>query len=323
MPRLLDYLAPLYVWLYALDPMLPQELFVSLVFFTVLLLRKLAPNQWEAFANLIHVKADDTAWWQLELRALWQMLPAAIIGTIYGVLGTGAELWPTLKLSLLSLVAPFVHRIAKRYEGKVGPLKGSGGPGGGASILGRGDGTTGVPAEITTGVEGDVLRRGGSIQKVEIVVTSNQHPSRIARAVIGELSRRAPVVLAILALIGCSPSQWEAQRAVANDVAVVSENTIEPMLKAADESTAAAVVVAAPTEGEAQTRLSIHHEKWKVVWAAWEGFRAAHSAWQDVIDAKGDPLPSLIATRTAFCRLRATAEPLGVKLPHLPLGDCS
>src|SRR6478609_616344 len=120
MPRLLNYLAPLYIWLHALDPALPQAIFVSLVFFTVWLLRKLAPNQWEAFANLIHVKSDDTAWWQNELRAAWQMLPAAIIGTIYGVLGTGAELVPTLKLSLLSLLAPVVHRIAQRYQGQVG-----------------------------------------------------------------------------------------------------------------------------------------------------------------------------------------------------------
>jgi hypothetical protein len=128
MPRLLNYLAPLYVWLYALDPMLPQALFVSLVFFTVWLLRKLAPNQWEGFANLIHVKSDDTSWWQNELRAAWQMLPAAIIGTLYGVLGTGGELWPTLKATLLSLLAPVVHRIAKRYEGKTGKPKDPEGP---------------------------------------------------------------------------------------------------------------------------------------------------------------------------------------------------
>lgn len=122
MPRLLDLLAPLYVWLFALDPMLPQALFVSLVFFTVWLLRKLAPNKWEAFANLIHVKSDDTAWWQNELRALWQMLPAAIIGTIYGLLGTGADPWPTLKATLLALLAPVVHRIAARYKGQVGAV---------------------------------------------------------------------------------------------------------------------------------------------------------------------------------------------------------
>lgn len=214
MPRLLDYLAPLYVWLYALDPMLPQALFVSLVFFTVLLLRKRAPNKWEAFANLIHVKSDDTAWWQNELRALWQMLPAAIIGTIYGVLGTGGELWPTLKATLLSLLAPVVHRIAKRYRGEVGPLKGSGG---GGSPLKLSD------EEKRALLREAVSRNGGTIQKVEIVVTSNQHPNRIARAVCRELSKlqRPLSTLTVVGLLLMLPScaNWKPIARTTNDVA--------------------------------------------------------------------------------------------------------
>ena len=122
MPRLLDYLSPAYAWLALLDPSLPRALFVAMVFFSVWLIRQLAPNQWEAFANLIHVKSDDTAWWQNELRAAWQMLPAAIIGTLYGLLGTGADPWPTLKAMLLALLAPVVHRIAARYKGQVGAV---------------------------------------------------------------------------------------------------------------------------------------------------------------------------------------------------------
>lgn len=217
MPRLLNYLAPLYVWLYALDPALPQALFVSLVFFTVWLIRKLAPNQWEAFANLIHVKADDTAWWQNELRALWQMLPAAIIGTIYGVLGTGADPWPTLRLTLLSLIAPVVHRIAARYQGGLG--KGKQDPGGpsGSKPAGVSGAGVGMFDDTTPPSLPGAAMRGGTIQKVEIVITSNQDPRRIAQAVIDHLAKVGPgphaaaLLLAAacaLPLTACSQVNW-------------------------------------------------------------------------------------------------------------------
>jgi hypothetical protein len=119
MPRLLDYLSPFYAWLAAINPDLPRALFVMLVFSTVWLIRQYAPNKWEQFANLVGVKSDDTSWLFNELRAAWQMLPAAIIGTIYGVLGTGGDVVESLRLAALALLAPVVHRIAQRYQGRL------------------------------------------------------------------------------------------------------------------------------------------------------------------------------------------------------------
>jgi hypothetical protein len=133
MPRLLDYLSSAYAWLAMLDPSLPRALFVALVFFTIWLIRQLAPNKWEAFANLVGVKTPDMAWWHREVRALWQMLPAAIIGTLYGFLGTG-DPWEALRAGGLGLLAPFAHRVAKQYKGRLGDGKP---PSGTAKPLGR------------------------------------------------------------------------------------------------------------------------------------------------------------------------------------------
>lgn len=300
MPRLLDYFAPAYAWLYALDPAFPQALFVSLVFFTVWLLRKLAPNQWERFANLIYVKTADLAWWQNEIRVAWQALPAAIIGTLYGILGTGADPGPTLKAMALSLIAPVAHRLMARYEGQIGKSKTPGGSG------------------------GKPVGNAGEARDMTDVAT----PPESAHAPITALQRRrrAPRLawaFALLALLGCSPSMWQAQRETANVVAEISSKTVLPALTAAYDATGTAAVSAEPTRAAAQQALIAHQAKWKPVWDAWSVFQAAHNSWQDAIDAQGDPLPSAIAARTAYCRLRRVTTDLGVKLPELPLGGCS
>ena len=120
MPRLLTYLTPAYNWLIAIDPSLPRALFVALVFCTVLLWRKVSPSTWLKFSSLIKVTEEDTSWFVATLRKAWQALPSALIGGFYGWLGTGGSIVASLKLALLGLLAPVVHELAWRYEGRLG-----------------------------------------------------------------------------------------------------------------------------------------------------------------------------------------------------------
>ncbi len=116
----LDYFLPLYNALVAIDPSLPRALFVALVFATVLAWRKFWPTGWAKFSNLIPVTDEDTSWFKATLQKLWQALPAAVLGAIYGALGTGGDVWATVKLSLMALTAPVIHEVAMRYTGRLG-----------------------------------------------------------------------------------------------------------------------------------------------------------------------------------------------------------
>lgn len=124
MPRLLDYLAPLYAWLVAIDPSLPRAFFVALVFATVLAWRKYAPGSWSKFSAVIPVSEADTNWLKVTLQKLWQAVPAALLGAVYGALGTGGDVAATVKLAMLGLVAPVIHEVAWRYQGKLGTPSG-------------------------------------------------------------------------------------------------------------------------------------------------------------------------------------------------------
>jgi hypothetical protein len=124
MPRLLDYLSPAYAWLAATDPSLPRALFVALVFVTVLAWRKFWPLGWAKFSSVIPVSEADTSWFRATLQKLWQALPAAVLGAIYGALGTGGDVVATVKLALLGLAAPVIHEVAWRYQGKLGTPSG-------------------------------------------------------------------------------------------------------------------------------------------------------------------------------------------------------
>jgi hypothetical protein len=132
-------------------------------------------------------------------------------------------------------------------------------------------------------------------------------------------------VLALLACLvlptvtGCGASAWQAQRDAADVVAGVANDTVEPALLAAYRSTGLLVVRAQHTQEDAQVALSLHQERWKPVWHAWAGFVAAHQAWQNQIEAKGDPLPAAMAARKSFCELRELAKgDWDVELPNFP-----
>lgn len=123
MPRLLDYISPAYAWLQAIDPSLPRALFVALVFASVLAWRKLSPSTWIKFSGLIKVTDEDASWFKSTMLKLWQAVPAATIGAVYGALGTGGNVAASLKLALLGLLAPVIHELAWRYQGNLGSAK--------------------------------------------------------------------------------------------------------------------------------------------------------------------------------------------------------
>ncbi len=123
MPKLLDYLLPAYNWLVAIDPSLPRALFVALVFVTVMAWRKLLPASWIKFSSLIPVSDEDTSWFKATLRKAWQALPSALLGAVYGALGTGGNVLASLKLAALALLAPVIHDVAAKYQGTLGTKK--------------------------------------------------------------------------------------------------------------------------------------------------------------------------------------------------------
>lgn len=123
MPKLLDYVMPAYNWLQAIDPSLPRAIFVAFVFLSVLAWRKLSPSTWLAFSNLIHVTDEDTSWFKATLLKVWQALPSALLGAVYGALGTGGNVMASLKLAALALLAPAIHEVAWRYQGNLGTKK--------------------------------------------------------------------------------------------------------------------------------------------------------------------------------------------------------
>lgn len=123
MPHLPDFFTPAYNFLVGLDPSLPRALFVALVFVSVLAWRKLWPSGWLKFSSLIPVSDEDTSWFKTTLLKVWQALPSALLGAVYGALGTGGNVLASLKLAALALLAPVIHEVAWRYQGNLGTKK--------------------------------------------------------------------------------------------------------------------------------------------------------------------------------------------------------
>ncbi len=306
MPRLLTYLDPIYAFLAAIDPSLPRALFVALIFGLVLAWRKLWPDSWRAYSALIPVSEEQTSRFAVAVRKVWQGLPSLVLSAIVGALGTGADVWPTLKLALLGVLPPLIHELSWRYQGNLG------------------DGKPLVPPSLSA--------------KVDHVHFTNPRdpddgPSAAMTGLAGKWRHRDwsfswPVprlgVLAVLCFLvalqpACGASAWQAQRDASNVVAQVANDTVEPALLAAYKATGLLVVRAQNTREDAQVALALHQERWKPVWQAWAGFEAAHAAWQNQIDAKGDPLPTAMAARKSFCELRALAKgDWAVELPDFP-----
>jgi hypothetical protein len=298
MPRLLDYLSPAYAWLAAIDPSLPRALFVALVFATVLAWRKFWPAGWAKFSNLIPVSEADTSWFKATLQKLWQALPAAVLGAIYGALGTGGDVLATIKLALLGLAAPVIHEVAWRYQGRLGT------PSGKLPPPGSGDSKPVGPAHPHVFLQNE---DGSPIE----MRAGWRHPEwRLALLVV--------MALAVFPLPSCAPAVWQSQRDASDVVAHVANDTVEPALLAAYKATGLLVVRAQHTREDAQVALSLHQERWKPVWRSWGSFRAAHAAWQAQIDAKGDPLTAAAAARKSFCELRSLASEWAVELPDFP-----
>ncbi len=94
-----------------------------MVFLTVMAWRKLLPASWIKFSSLIPVTDEDTGWFKATVRKVWQALPSALCGAVYGALGTGGNVLASLKLAALALLAPVIHDVAARYQGTLGTKK--------------------------------------------------------------------------------------------------------------------------------------------------------------------------------------------------------
>lgn len=124
MPRLLDYLTPVYMWLYDLNPDAPKGVFAAMVFAIVLAWRKWFPTSWKAYSALVAkvlgiTESDSNAFKEVVMHTL-QAVPAAAIGLVLGLVGTGADWKASLNAALVALLAPIGHFLMSRYKGKVG-----------------------------------------------------------------------------------------------------------------------------------------------------------------------------------------------------------
>ncbi len=139
------------------------------------------------------------------------------------------------------------------------------------------------------------------------------------------MKRQLSLLLALVCLVclvGCSPSQWQQQAEMADRVATVSNETVLPMLQQAYDVGGMAVIALQPDRESAAVAIEEYRKRWQPVWAGYDALKAAHDAWQDTIEAKGDPLPSAVAARKAFCELRVAALSVELKLPDFPVLRC-
>jgi hypothetical protein len=328
MPRLLDYFVPVYNTLIKINPAAPKGAFVALVFLIVLAWRRWFPASWVAYsgmvARLLGITDDDTSKFKELLMHALQGIPAAVIGGVLAVLGTGGDIKASVSLALVALFAPLGHFLMSRYKGKLGTPTGKLPP--------PGDSKPVAPAQPRVFLQNE----DGSPIEMSAYRITRRSPSRSAGGlyefVTGQLRRAGVEVwpvprLGVLALLGCllalqsacGASAWQTQRDASNVVASVANDTVEPALLAAYKATGLLVVRAQHTREDAQVALALHQERWKPVWRAWAGFESAHQAWQNQIDAKGDPLPAAIAARKSYCELRSLAKgDWAVELPDFP-----
>jgi hypothetical protein len=128
MPRLLDYLSPVYAWLAAINPAAPKVAFVALVFLIVMAWRRWFPSSWVAYsgavAKLLGITDEDTSKFKELLMHALQGIPAAVIGGVLAVLGTGGDIQASISLALVALFAPLGHFLMSRYKGKLGTPSG-------------------------------------------------------------------------------------------------------------------------------------------------------------------------------------------------------
>lgn len=130
------------------------------------------------------------------------------------------------------------------------------------------------------------------------------------------------VACAALSQQACSAAQWQQQAEFADRVAVVSNTTVLPMLQQAYDTGGMAVIALQPDRESAAAAIAEYRRRWAPVWSGYDALKAAHDAWQDTISAKGDPMPSAVAARKAFCELRVAALEVSLKLPDFPVLRC-
>jgi hypothetical protein len=133
---------------------------------------------------------------------------------------------------------------------------------------------------------------------------------------------RLVVLVLAVALVGCAPSHWAAQREAASAVSDVSNDYVLPLIETAYRSDGIMSVERARDANEAQLYFIEWKARWLPVWAAWEVYREAFSAWRAAINSNGDVVTTGEAVRNAFCTLRSNAERAGARMPDFPLLGC-
>ncbi len=302
MPRLLDYLSPIYNALVALNPDAPKAVFVALVFSLVLLWRKLWPASWKAYsavvARFLGINEAGTNWFKELLLKLAQALPSALIGAVLAGLGTG-DFWASFSLTLQALLAPLAHEFMANYKGRLGETKLKLPPWDDQKPVGLKD-----PQPT----------------RIRLTPPDPVPPAAAIRRWIHPAWRFAlPLVLMLGA---CSPAALQAQRDAHHVVSDASMKTVLPSLRAAYRASGLVVIRAQHTEETRLAALQLHQLCWKPVWEAWDAYKFAMDTWQHAIDTKGDPLPAAFAARDAYCKLVPLAEEWKIELPSLPLGAC-
>lgn len=221
------------------------------------------------------------------LMALPQVLGAALVAA----LATGGDPKASAFAAIAGAGAPLLHHVKKFIESlKKKP------PGGG-------DGGEKPVGKVEPGPWNDSTPVGPPSAAIRKWI----HPAwRLAMA------------LGVLVALGCSPAGWQAQRDAANTVAHVTNDTVEPAVLAAYKASLLVVVRGQTYREDKQAAADLHKARWEPVFQALAAFKAAHAAWQDQIDAKGDPLPAAMAARKSYCELRARTAEWSVDLPDFP-----
>lgn len=187
-------LLALQAWFRA-NPDTGAAVFGLAIFLLVYVVRKLLPSLWLRFEALSPALSAEMSAFDVVWHKAFQALPSAIAGLLAGPLFFGGDMKGALLGALNGLLAPIGHELLKNYKGRlgIGKPKDPGGPTG-AKPVGLADGArdmtdVATPPEAPTaamvGVAASPPRVG--VVKVEIVVTSNQHPNRIAREVVKHL----------------------------------------------------------------------------------------------------------------------------------------
>lgn len=284
---MLEYIRLAWTWLGAENAALPYVLLTLLALFAMDLWKAASPKSWTWFVSRTPWAREITQAQELAHNILLA-LPSVIVAGLASAIMSGGDVTSTILGLIAGAFAPLMHHVRKAL--KKPPSGGDGNPVGVVDVpTAQERKPPGPPTAAFRGV---------------------LHPALWLGAI------------ALFGLQACSPAQWQQQAEFADRVAVVSNTTVLPMLQQAYDTGGMAVIALQPDRESAAAAIAEYRRRWAPVWAGYDALKAAHDAWQDTISAKGDPMPSAVAARKAFCELRVAALEVSLKLPDFPVLRC-